>query len=106
MLDAIPSPVRLTWPASSVAHALGISEATFRLKRAELEAKHGFPCKLPGFNAWSQWAVVHWINSNGGTYGAASAPVIPNDDPEIDRIVGGLESEYGAPASAREKAVA
>lgn len=86
---------RLTWPKASVAHALGISEATFDKKRAILEREHGFPAKLPGLNMWSIPAIRSWISSNGQSI--APLPV-PNDDPEIGAIVSALELEYGSAA--------
>ncbi len=93
MFDPISIPRNLTWTAGQVAQALGISEEGFRKKRAELEQSFGFPGKLPGFNKWSQWAVIDWINSNGNTY-RPQAPAIPGDDPEIEQLVSDLEADY------------
>ncbi len=44
-------------PAAEVAKKLSCNETTFRNKRRKLETEHGFPPKLPGFNAWSEPAV-------------------------------------------------
>lgn len=79
---------RMTLTAGQVAHLLGLSETTFRHKRAELEA-HGFPGKLPGLSCWSAPAVRRWISSNGG-----SPATIASDDPEISRLIADLEADY------------
>ncbi|TYC65638.1 hypothetical protein FMN63_24970 [Stappia sp. BW2] len=55
-------------PAAEVAKKLSCNETTFRNKRRKLEVEHGFPPKLPGFNAWSEPAVDRWITTNGHTY--------------------------------------
>lgn len=96
MSTSLATAERLTWSKASVAHALGISEATFDKKRHELETEHGFPAKLPGLNLWSIAAVRIWVRTNGR---AEQALVIPNDDPEISAVVGMLEREYGGAAA-------
>lgn len=87
------TPRRMTWAIGQVALVLGMSAETFAKKRARLEAEHGFPCKLPGLNAWSEPAVLHWIRTNGGTY-RPGKQTIPNDDPEFSGLVAELEADY------------
>lgn len=65
-------PSRLVWSAGQVAHAIGLSEETFRRQR--LEREHRFPAKLPGLNAWSIAAVTGWVNEASG----AGGPVGPD----------------------------
>ena len=59
---------RRTVAAAAVAEMLGCAERTFRQKARELTEKHGFPARLPGFNAWSTTAVERWIDTNGLTF--------------------------------------
>lgn len=87
------TPQRMTWPIGHVALVLGMSTETFARKRARLEAEHGFPTKLPGLNSWSAPAIIHWLRTNGGTYGAG-APTISDDDPYILSIAAELEADY------------
>jgi hypothetical protein len=79
--------------AGQVAVLLGCTEETFLKKRTELEDKFGFPHKVPCFNKWPRAAVMHWIDTCGGTY-AGLAGTIPGDDPEIDAAVAELERHY------------
>lgn len=70
------------------------SVAGFHQARTRLEAK-GFPKKLPGINGWSRAAVMHWINTNGGTYEPDRHYIGPADDGSVIAITAALDGEYG-----------
>lgn len=83
----------LTLSIGQVARLLGMTDYTFRQKRAELEAL-GFPKKLPGLKKWSRPAILIWFRTNGGQLAT----------PEIDLPLGQeiaaardeLEGEYAS----------
>ena len=59
--SAMSSPQSLTWGPAEVAAALGLTEASFRARRPDLEAA-GFPRRLPALRGrWSAEAVTAWI---------------------------------------------
>lgn len=58
---AHPPPQPLTWGPAEVAAALGLTEASFRARRPDLEAA-GFPLRLPVLRGrWSVEAVKSWV---------------------------------------------
>lgn len=91
---------RLTWNKAQVCDALGISEATFALKRGEL-AKAGFPDRIPGLNAWSIAAVTDWVRHSGGEYvpyieRGATVSIVSGDP--LEAMSGELEHRYAGPS--------
>lgn len=70
--------------AHQVAELLGLGVRAFYVRRAGLEARHGFPQPLPGLgNVWDQAAVERWISRQDPT----SAPARAAED------LAGMEAE-------------
>lgn len=88
------SPIdNLTLVIGQVAQMLGMSEPTFRKKRAELEAL-GFPRHLPGLKVYSRPAVERWFRTNGDQL--ATPAIEPTITVEINAAQAELETEYAA----------
>jgi predicted DNA-binding transcriptional regulator AlpA len=53
--------------AHQVADILGITRRAFSARRAALEARHGFPPRVPGLpDRWSAAAIDAWIAGQSG----------------------------------------
>jgi predicted DNA-binding transcriptional regulator AlpA len=94
----IPQP--LTLNASGVAQLLGLSEETFLKRRAELEAEHQFPRRIPGVGKWSRASVAHWINSSGLQYAPLAAGHEADTSPDLQIAISTLEGAYTSPRRA------
>jgi predicted DNA-binding transcriptional regulator AlpA len=70
--------------AKKVADLLGYTDVgSFYHKRPMLEARHGFPRKLPGMNGWSSKAILAWIED---PYGETKLSIETAAPPRANRL--------------------
>lgn len=74
-------------PASAAARRLGVTEAEFAAKVAELIARHGFPRPLPAFGTFDLTALDRWMEKQNAplfSEGADSATAVDARRIDID----------------------